>query len=67
MKKLIEKVVTVSSPSGRESAIREAIVEEIKPYVDDMKIDPLGNLIGMKKEVVGKSFCLTDTWMKLGL
>ena len=49
MKKLIEKLVTVSSQVA-ESLPSEVIVEEIKPYVDEMKIDPLGNLIAVKRE-----------------
>jgi endoglucanase len=67
MKKLIEKLVTVSSPSGRESAIREAIVEEIKPYVYDMKIDPLGNLIAMKKGSSGKKLLLDGHMDEIGV
>ena len=67
MKKLIEKLVTVSSPSGRESAIREVIVEEIKPYVDDMKIDPLGNLIAMKKGSSGKKLLFDGHMDEIGV
>ena len=48
MKEIIRKLVTTNSPSGREDKIREAIIELIKDYVDDYKVDPLGNLIAHK-------------------
>lgn len=67
MKKLIEKLVTVSSPSGRESAIREVIVEEIKPYVDEMKIDPLGNLIAVKRGSSGKKLLFDGHMDEIGV
>lgn len=35
--------------SGRESEVRNAIKDEIKDYVDEIKVDALGNLIAMKK------------------
>ncbi len=34
--------------SGRETPIREVIAEKIKPYVDDIYTDPMGNLIAHK-------------------
>lgn len=48
MKEIIEKLVSTNSPSGREEKIREIIIELIKDYVDDYKVDPLGNLIAHK-------------------
>ncbi|KUK80385.1 MAG: Peptidase family protein [Mesotoga prima] len=67
MKKLIEKLVTISSPSGREDAIREAIAEEIKPYVDSMKIDPLGNLVALKKGKSGKKLLFDGHMDEIGV
>lgn len=37
------------SPSGRENNIREIIINEIKDYADEIKVDTLGNLIARKK------------------
>ncbi|HHU50985.1 MAG TPA: M42 family metallopeptidase [Firmicutes bacterium] len=48
MKELIKKLTDITSPSGNEDLIREAIREEIKEYCDDLKIDRLGNLIAFK-------------------
>ncbi|MEN8241691.1 MAG: M42 family metallopeptidase [Chloroflexota bacterium] len=48
MKALIEKLVSVPSPSGYESGIRDVIKETIKPFVDQVEVDALGNLIARK-------------------
>ncbi|WP_032123176.1 M42 family metallopeptidase [Clostridium amazonitimonense] len=46
---LLEKLCNASGPSGFEGDIREIIKEEIKPYVDEIKIDRIGNIIAHKK------------------
>lgn len=48
-KDLLKKLLETFSPSGNEENIREVIKEEIKDYVDEIKVDALGNLIGIKK------------------
>jgi tetrahedral aminopeptidase len=48
MKQLIQKLTETYSPSGFESAIREVIRKEIKPLVDEIHVDALGNLIARK-------------------
>jgi putative aminopeptidase FrvX len=48
MKPLIQKLVETTSPSGYEAPIREIIRAEIAPYVDEMRVDALGNLIARK-------------------
>jgi len=35
--------------SGREGSVQQIIREEIEPYVDDIRVDDLGNLIATKK------------------
>ncbi|WP_367355565.1 M42 family metallopeptidase [Mesotoga sp.] len=67
MKSLIEKLVTISSPSGREHAIREVIAGEIKPYVDEMKIDPLGNLVALKKGKSGRKLLFDGHMDEIGV
>lgn len=46
---LLERLVSTFGPSGDESQIAEIIKNEIKDYIDDIKIDRLGNLIARKK------------------
>ena len=48
MKQLIQKLTETFSPSGYESAIREVIRAEVKPFADEIRVDPLGNLIVRK-------------------
>jgi putative aminopeptidase FrvX len=48
MKPLIQKLTETFSPSGYETAIREVIRAEIKPFADELQVDPLGSLIAHK-------------------
>ena len=49
MKDLIKKLVEAHGPSGFEDGVRDLIRPEIEPHVDEMYVDALGNLIGVKK------------------
>ena len=46
---LLKKLTEACGVSGNEGEIRDIIIEEIKPYVDDIKVDRLGNIIAIKK------------------
>jgi len=45
---LLEKLSNACGVSGREDEVREALRQELAPYVDEMWTDPLGNLIMRK-------------------
>ena len=45
MNALIRKLVEAWGPSGYEHQVRRLIQEEVADLVDDMRVDPLGNLI----------------------
>ena len=45
MKELLQKITQIPGPSGYESAVRKFIQSEIKPYVKDMRVDAMGNLV----------------------
>ncbi|MCL5045645.1 MAG: M42 family metallopeptidase [Actinobacteria bacterium] len=49
LKELIKKLVETFGPSGSEEQIRAVIESEIKGFVDDVRVDALGNLIAVKK------------------
>lgn len=49
MKELIKKVVEAYGPAGNESAIRELLKTEVAPFVDEIRVDALGNLIAFKQ------------------
>ncbi len=55
MKELIKNITELYGPSGREHEVREFIKKEIKDYVDEIKVDKLGNLIAIKKGTSGKT------------
>ena len=46
--KLLEKLCNVIAVSGDEGEVRKIVLEEIKPYVDDVKVDALGNVLATK-------------------
>lgn len=46
---LLKRLTEASGVSGNEKEVRELILNEIKPFVDDIKVDRLGNLIAVKK------------------
>ncbi len=48
MKTLIKKLVETAGPSGFESQIRAVIRAEVENYVDEVRVDSLGNLICRK-------------------
>lgn len=46
---LLKKLTRAFGPSGNEDRVAEIIMEEIKPYVDEVRRDRLGNVIALKK------------------
>ena len=63
--KLLEKLTTCISPSGRESAITDIIREELKDFCDEIYTDTLGNLICHKKGN-GKKLMLASHMDEIG-
>ena len=49
MKDIIKKLTEAYGPSGYEASIRQLIREEIRGYADEIRTDPLGNLIALKR------------------
>jgi len=46
---LLRKLVEMSGVSGREERVRKLVIDELKPLVDEIRTDSLGNVIGFKK------------------
>ena len=69
MESLITKLVRIPGPSGYEKNVRDFIIEEIKDYVDEYKVDPLGNLIVLKGEKgpKGKNIMVSAHMDEIGL
>ena len=49
MLELIRKLSLLNGTSGREDAVRDYIINEIKDFAESYEVDPLGNLIVFKK------------------
>lgn len=43
--KLLEKLCNVIAVSGDEGEVRKIVLEEVKPYADEVKVDALGNVL----------------------
>ncbi len=69
MKELIKKLVEVTGPSGFEHNVRDLILNEVKDYVDEYKVDNLGNLIVKKgnKDPKGKRIMLAAHMDEIGV
>ncbi|MFC2076985.1 M42 family metallopeptidase [candidate division KSB1 bacterium] len=46
---LLKRLCETPGPAGYEERVRELIMSEMAPLVDDIKIDALGNVIGYKR------------------
>lgn len=68
MKKLLEKLSNIPGISGFEDRVRDFMINELKDYVDEIKVDDLGNLIVIKKgEPNGKKIMLAAHMDEIGL
>lgn len=47
--KLLERLCNASAVSGDEGEVRQIVLKEIESFVDDVKVDALGNVLAMKK------------------
>ena len=47
--KLLAKLCEVAGAPGHENRVRKIVLEEIKPHVDDISVDNMGNVIAIKK------------------
>ena len=50
--KLLKKLSEAFGVSGFEDEVRDLIADEIKEYIDEIKIDTMGNLVAVKKSKV---------------
>lgn len=55
MKDLIKSLVETTGPSGYEKKVRQLVQAEIQDYADEVRVDPLGNLIARKGKATTQS------------
>ena len=46
---LLKRLTETPGVAGREERVRRLVIDELKPLVDDIKVDALGNLVAFKK------------------
>jgi endoglucanase len=46
---LLKRLCETPGIAGREDLVREVVIEELRPLVDEIRVDPLGNVIGIKR------------------
>ncbi len=67
MLKLLEKLTNAPGISGHEKAVRDIILAEITPYVDEYEVDHMGNLITTKHGRGGPHIMLAAHMDEVGL
>ncbi len=69
MKSLLEKLVEIPAPPGHEKQIRDFVRKEIGSYVDEVRVDNLGNLIARRgeKREGGKRIMIASHLDEIGL
>lgn len=60
---ILERYSNANGGGGDEKEIRNEIYKDIKDYVDEIKIDPLGNLKGTQYKEIKNSFILLTAHM----
>lgn len=63
---LLKDLTSIYGPSGQEEKVVEFIKEQIKDYIDEIKVDTLGNLIARKKGE-GKKIMISGHMDQIGL
>jgi len=56
--KLLEKLCNAISVSGDEGEVRRIVLDEIKPYVDDVKVDAMGSVLAVRYGRGAKRVCV---------
>lgn len=63
---LLKRLVETYGPSGNEDKVRSLIIDEIKAYVDEIKIDKMGNLMA-KKNGAGPKIMIASHMDEIGI
>ena len=48
-KKLLAEICEVAGAPGQEQRVREIVIKQVKPLVDEIRIDNMGNVVAIKK------------------
>ncbi|MCS6908594.1 MAG: M42 family metallopeptidase [Anaerolineales bacterium] len=67
MKELLRTLVEIPAPPGYEGLVRNQIREWIEPLVDEIRIDPLGNLLAVRNQANAPRLMLVAHMDEIGL
>lgn len=67
MKELLKTLVEIPAPSGYEGQVRNRIREQIEAYVDEIRVDSLGNLLAVCKRPGAPRIMLVAHMDEIGL
>lgn len=67
MKELLKTLVEIPAPSGYEGQVRNRIREQIEAYVDEIRVDSLGNLLAVCKQPGAPRIMLVAHMDEIGL
>lgn len=67
IKKLTKTLCEAFGPSGDEAEVSDLIIDMIKPYVDSVSTDVMGNLIAFKKGETNKKIMISAHMDEIGL
>lgn len=63
---LLKRLCETPGVSSREEPIRAVIIEELRPLVDSITLDPLGNVVGLKKGTGGPKVMIAAHMDEIG-
>ena len=69
MIELMKQLCALPGPSGCEDAVREFVLEKVKPFADEIKTDAIGNVMVFRKGKRRSSarWCCAPTWTRSAL
>ena len=63
---LLARLCETPGAPGREERIREVVIEEMRPYVDEVTVDPMGSVAGIRRGGGGPRVMLAAHMDELG-
>ncbi len=64
--KLLAEICEVAGAPGHEQRVREVVLREVKPLVDEIKIDNMGNVVAIKKGKARKKVMIAAHMDEIG-
>lgn len=63
---LLKRLCELHGIAGREDTVRSVVLEELRPLVDEISVDALGNIIGVRRGISGPRVMLAAHMDEIG-